>query len=104
MARTKEAIRSNGKYMGARTLRKEDPRLLSGKGSYVDDVHLPNTLHVAFVRSDYAHARITKIDVNRARALPGVATVITAADLKGIVDNIPPMGVLPDLYVPQHPV
>ncbi|MBI2817942.1 MAG: xanthine dehydrogenase family protein molybdopterin-binding subunit [Acidobacteria bacterium] len=90
--------------MGRRIMRKEDPRLLSGKGAYVDDIHLPNTAHVAFLRSEHANARITKLDISRARALAGVIQIVTGADLRGVVENIPPMGVLPDLFVPQHPV
>lgn len=103
MAQIKQTNKPHGKYMGSRTLRKEDPRLLSGKGSYVDDIHLPNTAHVAFLRSEYAHARIANLDTSRARALEGVIDVLTGADLRGHIDDIPPLGVLPDLYVPAHP-
>jgi carbon-monoxide dehydrogenase large subunit len=67
--------------VGARVRRKEDPRLLTGRGRYVDDVRLARTLHAAFVRSTYAHARIGGIDVEQARGVPGVIGVYTAADL-----------------------
>ena len=50
--------------------RNEDPRLLTGQALFTDDVHLPGMLHVAFMRSDYAHARISRIDVSAARACP----------------------------------
>ena len=64
------------KYTGRRVLRKEDARLLTGKGLYVDDVHLPNTAHMALLRSPHAHARIRKLDASAARALDGVVTVL----------------------------
>ena len=66
---------------GERIKRNEDPRLLTGRALYVDDVDLPDMLHAAFVRSPYAHARIKKIDVSRAIARPGVIAVYTASDL-----------------------
>ena len=69
------------RYFGERVLRLEDTRLLTGRALFVDDVQLPGMLHVAFLRSDEAHARITSIDVTAARARPGVIAVYTAADL-----------------------
>jgi carbon-monoxide dehydrogenase large subunit len=68
--------------MGHRMKRKEDPRFLQGKGRYVDDLKLPNMVHMDIVRSPYAHARIKKIDASAALALPGVLAVITGEDLK----------------------
>jgi aerobic carbon-monoxide dehydrogenase large subunit len=50
-----------GRFVGARVQRREDPRLLTGHGSYVDDIRLPGMLHAAFVRSPLAHARVTSI-------------------------------------------
>lgn len=61
--------------------RNEDPRLLTGRALFVDDVDLPGLLHVAFVRSPYAHARLGAIDTSAARSLPGVVVVVTAEDL-----------------------
>ena len=69
------------KYVGQRITRNEDPRLLTGQALFVDDVHLPGMLHAAFLRSDYAHARILSIDVSAARQRPGVVAVYTAADM-----------------------
>lgn len=69
------------RYFGERIKRNEDPRLLTGQGLYVDDVDLPNMLHVAFVRSPYAHARINSIDVSQALQREGVVAVYTANDL-----------------------
>ncbi len=67
--------------IGARIRRNEDPRLLQGGGCFVDDIHLPGVLHAAVLRSPHAHARIVAIDVAKAREVPGVALVLTAADL-----------------------
>ena len=73
------------KIIGARIKRTEDLRLLRGLGSYVDDREPRRTLHVAFRRSDHAHARIRAIDCSAARAAPGVVAVLTAEDLEGRV-------------------
>lgn len=66
--------------MGTRQLRREDARLLTGRGRYVADIALPRQLHAAFVRAWPAHARIVSIDVSAAMALEGVVAVLTAAD------------------------
>ncbi|MFP5379920.1 MAG: xanthine dehydrogenase family protein molybdopterin-binding subunit, partial [Vicinamibacteria bacterium] len=68
-------------YVGARVERNEDARLLTGRALFVDDVILPGTLHVAFLRSDHAPARVTRVDVDAARRRAGVVAVYTAADL-----------------------
>ena len=62
--------------------RREDPRLLKGEGRYTADWNFPGQLHGAFLRSDRAHARITRIDTAAARAMPGVAAVFTGEDVK----------------------
>ncbi len=69
------------RYFGARVRRNEDPALLTGRALFTDDVDLPGMVHVAFLRSDYAHARIRSIDVSRALQRPGVIAVYTAEDL-----------------------
>jgi len=66
-------------------LRNEDPQILAGKAQYLDDIELPGMVYAAFKRSDYAHARITNIDVSEARALPGVIGVYTAEDFGDLV-------------------
>src|SRR3954451_18550886 len=65
--------------------RGEDPRLLMGAGAYLADVPLPGSLHVAFVRSPYAHARINSIDTSAAQAAPGVLHVLTQADVADVL-------------------
>src|SRR5688572_16711243 len=70
--------------LGNRVLRKEDPGILRGETNYVADVRDPlleNALHVTYVRSSIAHARIAAIDAAAARRAPGVVAVLTAADL-----------------------
>lgn len=66
---------------GKRIIRNEDPQLLTGQAQFVDDVDIPGMLEVAFKRSDYGHARITTIDVEEAKSMPGVVAVYTAEDL-----------------------
>ncbi len=67
--------------LGGAVRRREDRRLVTGAGQYTDDVRRPDALHAVFVRSTFAHARITNIDVTHAAAMPGVAGVFLAADL-----------------------
>ena len=69
------------RVLGKPLRRNEDPRLLTGQALFTDDVHLAGMLHAAFLRSPYAHARIRRIDVSRARQRPGVVAVYTAPDL-----------------------
>jgi carbon-monoxide dehydrogenase large subunit len=76
------AVRSGEpRFFGQRIKRNEDPRLLTGRALFVDDVNLPEMAHIAYVRSPYAHARIKSIDASAARELPGVVAVYTAEDL-----------------------
>ncbi|BCQ10897.1 xanthine dehydrogenase [Mycobacterium heckeshornense] len=69
------------RYAGTRVQRVEDTRLLTGRGTFVDDISRPGMLHACFVRSPFARARINGIDASGALALPGVRAVFTAADL-----------------------
>lgn len=73
------------RYAGARVHRVEDARLLTGRGTFVDDVSLPDMLHAAFVRSPFARAAVRGIDTTAALAVPGVRAVFTAADLNPAV-------------------
>ncbi len=72
-------------YIGQSVPRVEDGKYLRGTGQYVDDISLPGMLHVAFVRSPFAHAKVTRVDAEAARALPGVLDIIVPADVEGIV-------------------
>src|SRR5689334_5096311 len=75
--------------IGARVKRKEDPRLITGAGSYVGDMKLPGMHHVVFVRSPYAHARIRGIDAAAARARPGVLAVVTGQEFAALCKPMP---------------
>ncbi len=77
------------KFIGDRLLRKEDPRLVQGRGRYVGDIALPGMLHAAIVRSPHAHARIAAIDTARALTAPGVVGVVTFADLGDAARALP---------------
>src|SRR6266852_2070552 len=90
-------------YVGQRVKRTEDPRLIKGLAHYVDDIRLPDTLHVAFVRSVYAHARIKSIDASEALKSPGVVAVYTGKDVAK-VGPVPCASALPDLKVPDYRV
>ncbi len=83
------------KWIGQRMTRTEDPRLLTGQALFVDDVEIPGMLYAAFLRSDYAHARLRSIDVSAARERPGVVAVYTAEDMGDAWRPGPPLVVPP---------
>ncbi len=93
------------KLFGAKIKRREDPRLITGKATYTDDLKLPAMLHAAFVRSPHAHARIRRVSTSEARAAPGVVAVFTGADLAGKVGPLPCAWLIPnaELKTPPHP-
>jgi len=80
-------ISGGQRFVGQRVARQEDARFLTGSGQYVDDIFLPNTLHVAFARSDIARGSITSVDTDAAAAMSGVVAVYTAADLNHLVQD-----------------
>ncbi len=71
------------RYFGAAVPRLEDPRLLTGRGTYVDDVVLPGMLHAVFLRSSVAHGRVRNLDPSAALSMPGVRAVYAMADFAG---------------------
>src|ERR1700736_491058 len=79
-------------YIGKTVPRPNLDRLLQGRGLYVSDIELPRMAHVVFVRSPYAHARITRIDTTEAKRLSGVIAVVTGQELAGVIT--PWVGVL----------
>jgi carbon-monoxide dehydrogenase large subunit len=89
-----------GEVGNART-RVEDQRLITGQGRYVEDITLPGTLSLAFVRAPYAHARITRIDVEAARQAPGVVAVLTGKDVP-VIPNMPLVPMAPNPKVPPY--
>jgi aerobic carbon-monoxide dehydrogenase large subunit len=99
------------RLFGKSIKRREDPRFITGRGQYVDDLKLPGMTYAAFVRSPHAHARIKSIDVAPAKAHPGVVAVFTGKDMTGVnslpcgwdlrkAKNIP--GVVQDLAMVPH--
>jgi len=86
---------------GERVLRNEDARLLRGEGCFLDDVALDDPLHAAFLRSPHAHARITRIDVEAARAHPGVTAVWTCDDIGPLDGPAPLLIPHPDMRHPR---
>lgn len=91
------------RYVGAPVKRVEDGRLLRGAGRYVADITLPHMFHVAFLRSPHAHARIQRLDVSAAEAMPGVERVLSASDLTGQVKPIRPYSRLKDYKTTELP-
>src|SRR5437899_4473043 len=77
--------------IGQPVRRKEDGRLLTGRGRYVADLQLPGLLHAAIVRSPHAHARVERVDARRALAQPGVVAVLTIAELPECAAAVPPL-------------
>src|SRR6478672_8678320 len=85
------------RYVGQAMKRKEDPRLVSGTSTYVDDVVLPGMLHMAVARSIHAHARIKRIDVSKAQKLPGVVAVVTGEEVSAHCGPIPCAASIPNM-------
>jgi carbon-monoxide dehydrogenase large subunit len=77
------------KQVGERVKRREDPRLIQGKGTYVDDLKLTGMLHLAFKRCDLAHGKITSIDTSAARQMDGVEAVYTGAEIAKVLGPMP---------------
>jgi CO/xanthine dehydrogenase Mo-binding subunit len=76
-----EEVRRNGSWVGQSLPRKEEDRLLRGRGKFADDIKLREMLYLRFVRSSYAHARIVRVDTSSAEALPGVVCAITGKEV-----------------------
>jgi len=102
---------ATAKLLGASIKRREDPRFITGKGNYTDDLKLPGMTYAAFVRSPHAHAKIAGIDTSKAKSYPGVVAVFTGKDMTGVNSlpcgwdlnkgkNIP--GVVQDLVMVPH--
>src|SRR5262245_66571959 len=79
----------NTSFVGRSLPRREDHRLLTGRGQFIADLALPHMLHAVFVRSPVAHARIRGVDLSRAAAAPGVACVLSGADLLQLLPPVP---------------
>ena len=93
------------RVFGSGIRRREDPRLITGRASYTDDIKLPGMVHAAILRSPHAHANITSIDTSGAEGQPGVIAVYTGADTDGVLNGLPCAWLIPnsDLKTPDHP-
>ncbi len=89
------------RLIGKSIKRREDPRFITGRGTYVDDLKMPGTTYAVFVRSPHAFAKIKKIDTAAAAKHPGVVAIFTGADMTG-VNSLPCGWLLPELKVPPH--
>lgn len=92
--------------IGDRVDRREDPELLRGTATFVDDIDERGMLHMAIHRSVLAHAEIRDVDTSGAESMDGVVAVYTAADLEeaGVPGHIPPVYRVPDMVEPRHPI
>ena len=90
--------------VGKARLRKEDAKLITGQANWTDNIRLPGMLHMAFVRSPFAHAKITGVDLSAALAQPGVIAAFAGADLADEQGSLPcAWPVTPDILIPPHP-
>jgi aerobic carbon-monoxide dehydrogenase large subunit len=91
-------------YIGQPLRRREDFKLITGKGRYVDDIKVPGMLHMAVLRSPHAHAVIKRVDLVAAKAAPGVHLAVSGADLVGKIGPITPNWIIPGTKVPDRRV
>jgi aerobic carbon-monoxide dehydrogenase large subunit len=96
----------SARVFGSAIRRREDPRLLTGTGTFTDDIALPGLVHAAMLRSPHAHARIKSLDTSKAAKAPGVLAVYTAKDTEGALKPMPCAWLVPnaDLKVAEYPV
>ena len=93
------------RVFGSGIRRREDPRLITGRATFTDDIKLPGMAHAAILRSPHAHARIRSIDTSGASGQEGVLGVFTGADTDGVLNSVPTAWLIPDsdLVTPDHP-
>src|SRR4030081_689640 len=84
-----DAAMTRARLIGSAVKRVEDPRLVTGAGTYIGDLSPVGMVHAEFVRSQYAHARIKGIDATEARATPGVVAVFTGSDVNDKINPLP---------------
>jgi carbon-monoxide dehydrogenase large subunit len=93
-----------GGYTGSRVRRVEDARLVTGRGEFTDDIHLPGMLEAAFLRSPHPHARIKSIDTRRAKQLTGVVEVFLGDDLRSVLEDFETSLARPEVPTVTRPV
>ena len=90
--------------LGLARLRKEDARLITGQTNWTDNITLPGLLHIAYLRSPHAHARIVSVDTSGATGQPGVVAAFSGADFADEQGSLPcAWPVTPDIVIPAHP-
>jgi aerobic carbon-monoxide dehydrogenase large subunit len=90
--------------LGRARRRKEDARLITGQTRWTDNIRQPGMLHMAFLRSPYAHAKIINVDVSEARKQPGVIAAFSGLDFADEQGSLPcAWPVTPDILIPPHP-
>ncbi len=95
---------ASGAEIGKRRTRKEDARLITGQTNWTDNIQLPGLLHIAFLRSPQAHAKIVSVDVSGAREVPGVVAAFSGADFAAEQGSLPcAWPVTADIVMPAHP-
>src|SRR6266851_5748683 len=92
---------ATARLLGASIKRREDPRFITGKGNYTDDLKLAGITHAVFVRSPHANAKIRKIDTAKASKAPGLVAIFTCKYMVG-VNSLPCGWLLPELKIPPH--
>ncbi len=95
---------NSGGWVGKGLARKEDNRLLRGRGKFVDDIKLHNMLYLKFVRSPYAHAKVTSLDTSAAEALPGVICTLTGAEIAKQTNPFIEIGPDPFAKIKDYPL
>ena len=93
------------RLFGSGIRRREDPRLITGRATFTDDIKLPGVVHAAILRSPYAHASIKSVHTGAAESQPGVLAVFTGQDMDGVLNGLPCAWLIPDsnLKTPEHP-
>src|ERR1017187_2987675 len=103
-AQTEAPHQAPAAEVGRARLRKEDERLITGQTNWTDNIRLPGMLHVAYLRSPFAHARITSVNVSAARSEPGVIAAYSGADFAAEQGSLPcAWPVTEDIVMPAHP-
>ncbi len=104
MTTTVEGTTASTREIGKARLRKEDARLITGRTRWTDNITLPGMVHLAMLRSPFAHATITAIDTTAAKTMPGVVAVYTGADFAETQGSLPcAWAITPDMKSPAHP-
>jgi CO/xanthine dehydrogenase Mo-binding subunit len=103
VSRIRKESTTTTQVFGTSVKRREDPRLVTGNGNFVDDIKLVGLLHMVLVRSPHAHANVKSIDTSGAKAVDGVVAVFTGEELKDQLGSLPVGWPVPDTKEVPHP-